>query len=292
MTPMIVHIPTINDDPSDFDRLFALWGQVNGDGLDVTFDFSQCGFLRQNAVAFLGGLARLVEHRGGRAGFAWHTLQDAIRMNLAQQGFLAAFLAGGGPWTGNSIPYREDPRQDKRQQMDYLKRKWLGRGWVNISAPLCNAIVGNVWEIYENAFEHAASPIGVFTCGQYYPKNQELKLTVVDFGVGIPSNVRIFLHQPGLPADQALEWAFRKGTTTKPNGMGRGLGLDLLKQFIRANCGSLEVYTHDGRARIGCDEETYETRKTRFDGTIFNIGIRCDDTYYRLGSEASGSVRF
>ncbi len=292
MTPMIVHVPTINDDLWAFDRLFELWDQVNSDGLDVTFDFSRCGFLRQNAVAFLGGLARLIEHRGGRFSFAWHTLQEAIHTNLAQQGFLAAFHAGVGPWTGNSLPYREDSRQDKCAQMDYLKRKWLGRGWVNVSIPLCNAIVGNVWGIYENAFEHATSPIGVFTCGQHYPKNQELKLTVVDFGIGISSNVRFFLRQLRLAADQALKWAFQEGTTTKPNGMGRGLGLDLLKRFIQANCRSLEVYTHDGRVRIGCDEETYETRETWFEATIFNIGIRCDDTYYRLVSEVSQNVPF
>jgi len=144
MTPMIVHVPTINDEPWDFDRLFALWDQVSGDGLEVTFDFSRCGFLRQNTVAFLGGLARLIEYRGGRSAFAWRTLQDAIRTNLAQQGFLAAFQAGGGPWTGNSIPYREDSYQDKHGQMDYLKRKWLGRGGVNVSTPLCNAIASHL----------------------------------------------------------------------------------------------------------------------------------------------------
>ncbi len=292
MKPMIVHVPTVNDDSRDFDRLFALWDRVNDDELEVTFDFSCCTFLRQNAVAFLGGLARLIEYRGGRASFAWDTLQDAIRTNLAQQGFLAAFNAGGGPWTGNSIPYREDRQQDKHEQMEYLKRKWLGRGWVNVSPKLRDAIVGNVWEIYANAFEHSNSPIGVFTCGQHYPKNQELKLTVVDFGVGIPSNVRFFCRNPGLPAHRALEWAFQEGTTTNPNGMGRGMGLDLLKRFVRANCGSLEVYSHDGRARIDCDGETYANTKRWFEGTIFNIGIRCDDTYYRLASEVSEEAWF
>ena len=53
---MIVHVPTINDDPGDFDRLLALWNQANGDGPNVRFDFCRCGFLQRNAVAFLGGL--------------------------------------------------------------------------------------------------------------------------------------------------------------------------------------------------------------------------------------------
>jgi hypothetical protein len=47
-----------------------------------------------------------------------------------------------------------------------------------------------------------------------------VRLTVVDFGVGIPSNVRLFFHNPELAANVALSWAFHPGTTTKSNGVG------------------------------------------------------------------------
>ena len=60
---MIVKVPTINDEPDDFDRLFSLWNQATGGGQIVRFDFSHCTFLRHNAVAFLGGLFRLLESR-------------------------------------------------------------------------------------------------------------------------------------------------------------------------------------------------------------------------------------
>ena len=48
-----LQIPTINDTPLDFDKLFKLWGIVNGCCSNVIFDFSTCDFLRPNAVAFL-----------------------------------------------------------------------------------------------------------------------------------------------------------------------------------------------------------------------------------------------
>ena len=76
--------------------------------------------------------------------------------------------------------------------MDYLKVKWLRQGWVHVVNYCKAAIAGSVWEIYTNAFEHAQSPIGVFSCGQHYPRRKELQLTVADFGVGIPSTVRLF----------------------------------------------------------------------------------------------------
>lgn len=279
-------IPTINDAPSDFDRLFHLWSQVNDDYLEVEFDFSLCRFLRQNAVAFLGGLARLVEYRGGIARFNWHTLKDDIHTNLNQNGFLAFFGAGRGPWSGNSIPYQEYPMKDKDGIMAYLKGKWLGQGWMSVSPALRDAIVGQVWEIFENAFEHGSSPLGVFCCGQHYPQLRVLKLCVVDFGVGIPSNVRLFKKREKVSAAAALRWAFQPGTTTKANGMGRGLGLDLLRKFVKVNHGELEIYSHEGYALIRAGQEHYKDRATFFEGTLVNITFRCDESYYHLASES------
>lgn len=282
---LTVSIPTINDEQRDFDRLFNLWHQVNDDFLKVTFDFSQCGFLRQNAVAFLGGLARMIEQRFGTVTFDWNTLQENIRTNLAQNGFIAAFEHRGRPWHGNSIPYREDISMDKEVLVDYLKTKWLERGWVHVSTALRDAIIGRVSEIYVNAFEHGKSEIGVFSCGQHYPSLGVLKLSVVDFGVGIPSNVRVFMHNPRISAESALKWAFQSGTTTKPNGSGRGLGLDLLKKFVEINHGRLEVLSHEGYALIESGQEAYAKRNSYFEGTVVNITLRCDEKYYCLSSE-------
>jgi hypothetical protein len=281
----ILAVPTINDDPPDFDRLFRLWSQVNDDFLEVEFNFTRCRFLQHNAVAFLGGIARLIEYRGGTAKFNWDTLQDNIQGNLIQNGFMGCFSESRGPWVGNSIPYQEYPTKSKENIINYLKVKWLGRGWVNVSQGLCNAIVGTVWEIYENAFEHGISPIGVFCCGQHYPQLHLLKLCVLDFGVGIPSSVRWFKKKETVSASVALRWAFRPGTTTKPNGMGRGMGLDLLKEFIKLNQGELEVYSHEGYALIREGQERYLDRSTFFEGTAVNFTFKCDESYYHLASE-------
>ena len=294
---VVLNVTTINDELSDFDRLFALWNQVNDDFLDVTFDFSRCGFLRQNAVAFLGGLARLIESRFGNVIFDWNTLRNNIRGNLEQNGFLSTFRHTGGPWTGNSIPYREDPSQDAENIMDYLKTKWLGRGWVHVSDLLRDAIVGRVWEIYANAFEHGQSSIGIFSCGQHYPRYHELKLTVVDFGVGIPSNVRYYFKDDprfqSLNAASCLKWAFQRGTTTRPNGTSRGMGLDLLKDFVKINKGKLEIFSHEGYALIDEAQEIFTNRQTFFEGTLANITLRCDESlYYQFASEVTDKPLF
>jgi hypothetical protein len=290
-------VPTINDyTAADFDVLFNLWNQVNNDNLDVTFEFRGCRFLRHNAVAFFGDLTHLIQCRGGIVRFALDTISQKVKTSLAQNGFLSTLGFGGSPWEGNPIPYREDLSQDKTALVDYLKTHWLGHGWVHVSDRLRDEIVERVWEIYANAFEHGQSSVGIFSCGQRYPSRRELKLTVVDFGVGIPSNVRMFFrHDPravSLNTASCLKWAFQRGTTTKPNGTSRGMGLDLLKEFVKLNKGKLKIFNHEGYALIDESHEIFMNRQTFFKGTLVNITLRCDESYYHFASETTDEPLF
>lgn len=292
-----INIPRINDSPADFVKLFRIWDEVNDYFEDVKFDFSQCSFLRPNAVAFLGGLTRLIESRSRTAIFDWDTVKnDAVMTNLSQNGFAGYFGHTSSGWTGNSIPYREDKVRNVNGIMDYLEIYWLGQGWVQVSSSLRDAIVGHVWEIYNNAFEHSESEIGVFSCGQHFPGYNELLLSVVDFGQGIPAKVRNFLSSDPraeqLTAAGCLRWAFQRNTTTKPKEEPGGLGLDLLKKFVQVNQGKLEVYSNDGYSLINKYGESFSNITTSFEGTMFHITLRCDENLYRFADETNGNVPF
>jgi len=168
----IVHIPTVNDEPEDFAKLFHIWQQVKDNSEDIKFDFSKCGFLRPNAVAFLGGLARFIESRALTVVFDWDSCKSTrVMENLRKNGFVSVFNHAQPIWEGNSIPYREDQAFDPNEIWDYLNDSWLGRGgWVRTTEKLRNVIVGKMWEIYHNAFAHSGTGIGVFSCGQFFPK--------------------------------------------------------------------------------------------------------------------------
>lgn len=169
--------------------------------------------------------------------------------------------------------------------MDYLLNKWLGKGWVNISTGLQHAISGTIWELYTNAFEHGQSPIGVFSCGQHYPTQRELHLTIIDFGQGIPTNVRSLGQNLTLDSDQALQWAFQPGNSTAQNGVSRGMGLNLLQRFMIKNHGSLKIFSNDGSVTIKDNEIRYGMHAVDFGGTLINIAFKCDESYYCLTSE-------
>jgi hypothetical protein len=57
-----------------------------------------------------------------------------------------------------------------------------------------------------------------------------------------------------------------------------GSGLDLLKNFVKAKQGKIEIYSQDS------SKELYQSTPTFFEGTliniIINITIKCEANYY------------
>ncbi|WP_182200105.1 ATP-binding protein [Paraliobacillus salinarum] len=280
-----IRIPTINDEIEDFIKLFNIYNEsINLSHSEVLLDFSFCRFLRQNAVAFLGGVIRNLQKNNITVYLNLNILEKKVYTNLEQNGFISHFFDETGPWTGNSIPYLESYNEDGIN--NYLEEKWLGRGWINISEDLKNAIVGKVYEIFANAYEHSKSEIGVFSCGQHYPSGNELKLTVVDFGVSIPKNVRNFLGDVSLSSYEAIRWALAdKNTTRISEDYIGGLGLGVLKDFIEINRGKLEIYSDDGCCVISKNGVQYYSLNTTFLGTAINISLNCDENKYSFKEE-------
>ena len=130
MMPLKLCIPRLNDKRQDFNKLAHLWQQVDaaGEKANVHFDFSNCDFLRPNAVAFLGGLARLIEYRGGLPQFETGTIRQEIKTNLYQNGFANVMGIDSPSWDGNSIPYAQQltsliERKAKKPPQKYKQKK-------------------------------------------------------------------------------------------------------------------------------------------------------------------------
>ncbi|KLU25076.1 hypothetical protein EOS_16720 [Caballeronia mineralivorans PML1(12)] len=276
-----------------------IWGHADTlpDGAKVEFDFRNCAFLRPNAAIFLAGLKKTLEMRGIEVSMLHQSMRSNVQRNLLQNGFAAAMWGQDGERGDNAIPFRHDLFEDKSAIVDaYLLGSWLGRGWVQVSARLAHLIAGQVWEVYANAFEHGRSQSGVFSCGHHYAGSGELVLAVGDLGPGVPANVRGFLAAPIMEAKDAMRWAFSRGKSTahdvKGSLVARGLGLDLLKEFVRVNGGVLQVYSHDGYARIDSDAETYENLVDWFPATVILLKLTCVEALYVLSDEIDESTPY
>lgn len=282
-TPRTIYISRLNDEIEDFEKLFRIYDQVFKSNEDIVLDFSKCSFFRHNAVAFLGGIIRKTLGQNRNVSVNMESIPIKVKENLINNGFFneMGLIKEERNSPGNSIPYKEMQELDDEFVVGYLNDKWLGRGWINISEELANEIIGNVYEIFTNAFEHSESKHGVFICGQRYPKLNQLRFTLVDFGKGIPKNVKEYLDDPHMPVETALRWAMVKRNSTRRNTEYEGgLGLDVLGSFIENNHGKLEIYSEEGYLLL--DDEGISTQVVSgfFPGTIINISFNCDEKYY------------
>ncbi len=121
----ILNVSTINDGPADFIYLFNCFEFINENLYlkEFKFDFSKCIFLKPNAVAFLGGLARLIEHMVGKVLFNWETMKSDVRLYLVKNSFAQAFGYSMKLHyhSDTAAPYREDKFLNKKDLDDYLK---------------------------------------------------------------------------------------------------------------------------------------------------------------------------
>lgn len=292
----VIFVPTTWEGWDAYQRIHGMMADIaTHPDSEIQFDFSRCTFISPVGVAILGGVARSLQAQGKRIKFRWNSFAKlGVRKNLEQNGFAAVHgLRGAKAWQGNSVRYREDLKFDKHELVGYLTEEWLAEDWIHLSKELRSALVGTVAEIYLNAFEHSDSTVGVFTCGQHFPNKRRLSLTVADFGVGIPAKVRRHLRRQRLSGPDAMAWAFEPGNSTSPMEVGRGLGLELLRQFVHVNRGALQIYSGDGLAHLGTGLDRghsgqpmfHELDQTGLAGTVVTIDINCDDLHYVMESE-------
>lgn len=277
--------PTINDSQNDFKWLFNTWQLLQNEieaatayshpALVIQLDFSNCRFLRPNAVAFLGGIVESLQQQGLLVSVKPNSLKPSIRKILIENDFLTIFGEETVTWSGNSVPYRHFADAEQTEGIiEYLDHQWLSRKIIGLDQDYKDDIIHNTLEIYANAFEHSLSDFGVFSCGQFFPNMKQLNLTVIDFGAGIPEKVQGFVKDIIVTSPEALKWCFESGTSTRKEHVPGGDGLNSLKNFVQESQGIIEVYSHNGYAHISNYQETYEAINTFFRGTLINISVK------------------
>ena len=256
----------------------------------ILFDLIRAKDLSPAAIAIICGLSRLAAVTGAEASFRWPPESSRARRAVEQTGLTARFGGAVRTHGGEYLPLREDAEEDEDAIVRYLMADWMGTGWTRMSRMLKAGILSRTYEIYSNAFQHAGSRIGVYSCGRRLPSDHRLSLSVVDFGVGIPYHVRHHFKRPDLSATDALEWAFTEGHTTRPakEKWSGGIGLALLTDFVRSNAGTATIMSNEGLAWVGTVgiASQFGSRpgvgmlppgSPPFRGTVVTLDFNCDD---------------
>lgn len=99
-------------------------------------------------------------------------------------------------------------------------------------------------EIFINARTHGNTH-KIFCCGQKYPKINQIRILLVDLGVGIPYNVKNKTKLNMNDVDYIV-WALKRGNSTK-NEKAAGLGLDDITDFIKKHHGNINIVSYAGQ---------------------------------------------
>lgn len=314
----LIQVPTIKDDDLGYDRLLKMANIVFEDPYNhFDFDFSRCAIIEYNAVVMLGALARYVDflnnqlrisramflsrHNPDVAGvmFLVDSMNSAVRERLIGNNFLSHFSSGKSANypSGGYIGYREhNYLLDADKIADHLQNDWLSASKLRLSEKLKVAIASRILEVFSNAYGHGVSiqdmkTMGVYSCGHYNNKENTLSISVLDFGPGIVTNVKRVKSEI-VNSVEAMRWALVKGNSTRTDSrladIPRGLGLDLLHNFVHVNDGELRIYSNDVKAiSTRAAGVAVDMNSEQLNGTLVSIKINCDDRYYKFTSEAS-----
>lgn len=323
MSKIRIQVPTIKYDDRGFHQIMKVAEIItSAPKNNFDFDFSRCSKIDHHGVVMLGGLARYVNYQNSKfirpllgisnaqsfatAGvmFDVNSMNDLIRERLIENNFLSHFSQENfsGYASGDYIGYREHNNQlDEDNIAEHLSEQWLSDDKVRLSSVLKDVIISKIFEIFINAYGHGASVqglrlLGVYSCGQYDRKEKTLCLSVLDFGPGIANNVRRF--KDDIQSDvEAIKWALVRGNSTGTDsvkaGMPRGLGFDLLGEFVKLNLGEMRIYSNGAYAKI-CNGNDFVVlnHETSFPGTLVSIKINCDDRQYRFKSEEAAQFKY
>ncbi len=257
--------------------------RVSGD--QCIIDMSQLQWLDANMCSILGAICHRVLSRGvqldieGLSGWT----ENTVRKN----GFLSDF---GRPtsidWHDTTIKYRrflEDPPGEFKSYVDSHFRAG-SLGLPQMSEALLRRFRSSLFELLWNALEHSETEMGIFACGQYYPRKNRLDFTISDLGIGMRERIRRSLKMDLSPCE-AIDWAM-SGNTTKRGRVPGGLGLKLIREFITLNGGRIIVASDAGYWQFSGGEKSVQPFDKTFSGTVVTIEINtADQTSYRLKSE-------
>jgi anti-sigma regulatory factor (Ser/Thr protein kinase) len=291
-----VRVPQINEyarSIKPLNRFLRTTTPLFQESRQIVFDFSKCGFITAEGIALLAGLKLLRDERGYKTTINKDSIKSRVRVILERWGFIGLFESEGSSWRPNhasktsTLPIYRQHKLNKSEISSYIDKEILSRTEMpEMSSALQKEIRKAFFEIFSNIFAHSSSPIGGIVCGQVFPKDKVIQIVFYDAGKGIANNV--CNYEPSIHSDdKAIEWALEMGTSTLSSASeARGLGLFVIRMFLKANEGEFRIYANQGSVREISGRRQCERLPYFIPGTLIDMRVRVrNDVKYILASE-------
>ena len=244
------------------------------DDKNLLIDFSKCKFADGNLASALGAILDKLLAKGFTIKLLTPPVKQVRKVFSRNHFFRAWEVKTLTEERENYIDYRKFPSNDSASFKVYIDEGLIHKQKFPKHTELAaQHIIESIYEIYANAAMHGQTS-HVYSCGEYKEDSHTLEMTIVDCGITIPINVSNFL-QDSISDCDAIKWAFKEGNTTK-NNTG-GLGLAILKDFIKMNKGAIQVVSGRGMIEIQGDNVEQFLLNKGFPGTIVNMKFNFDD---------------
>lgn len=289
MSVMRFPLQNIYHDLAGFSALSLLHTEA-GACSSIKVDMRATSWIDADMCAPLGAVICALKHR--HIAVKLVNIRDNVKEILSKNGFLCRHVGKLPDTWDTTIAYKQFKVSDEISFSAYVSNDLAGhRGMPKMSAELQKMLSQNVCEIFSNAVLHSRTQLGVFSCGQFFPKKDRLDFTIADLGIGMRRNVENFLRSE-ISAVEAITWA-TSGNTTKPDDRPGGMGLKSLCRFFYLNEGCVRIVSDAGYWQRQGQHVTTANLRHPFPGTVVNLEVNTADTKsYVLQSELDSDNLF
>lgn len=282
------------DIPSKFQRetMYSLLSSVIDNDLNpvdhnIELNFTKLRFIEPSGITILSNLFEWLKRQGVNITLI-HPKGPFPKKNpiqfLDDSGFFERYLkyslTSNPSRRSTTMPLKLVAYNNSYQWLDNDFTFWLSNQ-LGVSSESLTNIKISFGEIFNNIRDHAQENTGCIFA-QHYPANDEVKIAISDFGIGIPKNVRKI--EPSLLDDQALEKATTEGFTTRttPRNLGAGLHT-LIQNVVNDNGGAIHIHSNYGiiSCTKGNDDIIKETslKSAFYPGTFIEVILKTNNIH-------------
>lgn len=161
---------------------------------------------------------------------------------------------------------------DEARFSQYIKGEMMQQtGLQRLSDELRGLLEWALEELRSNVFRHAQTEHPFFVCGQYYPKLDQLKISLADIGVSFLPPIQQYTGGVITSQADAIRWAVNGKDEKLGNG---GLALKSLKAHFDEHGHQLQIISGDtfwDSGAVGSGMGPFRSLFTEMPGTVINL---------------------
>ena len=217
---------------------------------DFVFNFTNVEWIEANLCAILGAIIKENQKYGAKFEFIKMN-HPYLERTLTNNGFINIIkqpkIHLGSNSSHSGIPYKSFDMANENDVESYIYDfVLLSREVPKMSSGAKKKIYRSIFEIYQNSVLHSGAD-ELYVCGQFYRGKKRMALTMVEIGRTFKDNVTSCKEEYALfTGVECLKWAVVSGNTTKPKTETGGLGIDLIREFLKMNGGKIQIRSADG----------------------------------------------